>query len=191
MPIPSPSSSRSPVRRVFVNSGTSLYEAGPERLFERSTAAHNTVEVDGENSSEVWDAFRVARRARPFELEIGKTGDAIAVACAHDGYRRLRGKVTHRRKWLFRPEGFSIEDQLEGGFAKAKSFLHLHPDIQLSPEQCQIRLPGGRRLRYEMKNGSLTVADYSYHPEFGLWRPARCLEVAVLASPCTIRFSFE
>ena len=34
------------------------------RSYERSTAAHNTVEVDGANSTEVWGAFRAARRAR-------------------------------------------------------------------------------------------------------------------------------
>ena len=52
--------------RLISNSGTSTYERGAQRTYERSTRAHNTVEVDGENSSEVWAAFRVARRARPF-----------------------------------------------------------------------------------------------------------------------------
>ena len=50
-------------QRVLVNSGTSQYEAGPERSRQRGTAAHNTVIVDGHDSSEVWAGFRVARRA--------------------------------------------------------------------------------------------------------------------------------
>src|SRR5690606_33541669 len=50
-------------QRVLVNSGTPLYAAGSERLRIRSTEAHNTLVVAGENSSEVWDSFRVARRA--------------------------------------------------------------------------------------------------------------------------------
>ncbi len=36
-------------RRVVVNGGTSRYGVGPERLRERSTAAHSTLELDGES----------------------------------------------------------------------------------------------------------------------------------------------
>jgi len=57
--------------RVLVNSGTSVYESGDLRSWQRSTAAHNTATVDGLDSSEVWSAFRVARRARPFDFEKG------------------------------------------------------------------------------------------------------------------------
>ncbi|MEY6432337.1 heparinase II/III-family protein [Thioalkalicoccus limnaeus] len=53
-------------QRTIVNGGTSRYGSGPERLAERSTAAHSTVQIDGADSSEVWGGFRVARRARPF-----------------------------------------------------------------------------------------------------------------------------
>src|SRR5450759_4718040 len=59
-------------RRVLVNGGTSTYESGDERLRQRGTAAHNTVVVDGQDSSEVWGSFRVARRARPFAVQWGK-----------------------------------------------------------------------------------------------------------------------
>ena len=41
-------------RRVLVNSGTSVYGIGAERLRQRGTAAHNTLTVDGADSSEVW-----------------------------------------------------------------------------------------------------------------------------------------
>ena len=58
-------------QRVLVNSGTSCYGLGPERLRQRGTAAHNTVVVDGENSSEVWGGFRVAGRARPTGIDVG------------------------------------------------------------------------------------------------------------------------
>ena len=52
-------------RRVVVDSGVYEYAAGPWRDYFRSTRAHNTVEIAAENQSEVWDSFRVARRARP------------------------------------------------------------------------------------------------------------------------------
>ena len=45
---------------LLVDTGTSSYAAGPVRDRERSTAAHNTVEVDRRDSTEVWGAFRPA-----------------------------------------------------------------------------------------------------------------------------------
>ena len=49
---------------LLVDTGTSTYAPGPVRSYERSTAAHNTAEVDGTDSTEVWGAFRAGRRAR-------------------------------------------------------------------------------------------------------------------------------
>lgn len=61
-------------RKVIGDTGCSTYVPGPVRSYERSTAAHNTVVIDGRNSSEVWAAHRVGRRfdfgrhRRRFEL---------------------------------------------------------------------------------------------------------------------------
>ena len=46
-------------KRFFVNSGTSTYSRSKLRNFQRSTKAHNTIEVNHTNSSDVWDIFRV------------------------------------------------------------------------------------------------------------------------------------
>jgi len=85
-------------RRRLVNSGTSTYEAGTERCRQRGTAAHNTVEVDGQDSSEVWGSFRVARRARVFDVTTDEAPAGLTLAASHDGYRRLRGCVVHHRQ---------------------------------------------------------------------------------------------
>ena len=51
---------------LLIDTGTSTYEPGATRDRERSTAAHNTLEVDGCDSTEVWGAFRAGRPgARP------------------------------------------------------------------------------------------------------------------------------
>ena len=47
--------------RLFVNSGTSCYGTSNERVRQRGTAAHNTVIVDGVDSSEVWKGFMLPR----------------------------------------------------------------------------------------------------------------------------------
>ena len=80
--------------RVLVNAGISEYGTSDERLRQRGTAAHNTVVVLGENSSEVWGGFRVARRAHAFGYRASEHVDQLVVTCSHDGYRRLKH---HRR----------------------------------------------------------------------------------------------
>ena len=57
-------------RRVIVDSGVHDYEASDLREYVRSTAAHNTVRVDGMEQLEIWGAFRVARRAKPIFAEL-------------------------------------------------------------------------------------------------------------------------
>ena len=52
------------IERVLVNSGTSVYGLSLERLAQRKTVSHNTVEIDGKDSSQVWSGFRVANRAK-------------------------------------------------------------------------------------------------------------------------------
>ncbi len=136
-------------RRVLVNSGISRYGVGPERLRQRGTAAHNTVAINGQDSSEVWGGFRVARRAKPFGLRIEEGEKNLKVACAHNGYTRLPGKPVHRREWRFSPGALEIVDTIEGGFAEAVGRLFFHPDLRLRPRG----LGDGSNSRFESGTG--------------------------------------
>ncbi|WP_220746808.1 heparinase II/III-family protein, partial [Shewanella colwelliana] len=142
-------------QRVLVNSGTSVYGLGLERLRQRKTESHNTVVVDEEDSSEVWSGFRVARRAYPSKPIISEFGDSICVECSHDGYMRLRGKVTHTREWIMNDIGFFVTDKLLGSFNSAEAHYHFHPDIQLelsndSKHQVNFYSPDGTQFMIEV-----------------------------------------
>ncbi len=100
--------------RVVCEVGTSTYAPGDVRAFERSTAAHSTVQVDGADSTEVWGAFRAARRARPTVLRAYEDGTAISLSASHDGYRRLPGRPVHRRTWVLTQDRLRVEDQVVG-----------------------------------------------------------------------------
>jgi uncharacterized heparinase superfamily protein len=122
--------------RIFVNSGTSTYEKNSVRAFERGTAAHNTVRIDDVEQSEMWAGFRVARRARPFDIY---TNHYAFVEASHDGYHCLRRSITHRRRIDLKQHSVLVTDQLEGsGDHKAELFFHLAPaaapDLQLDPK---------------------------------------------------------
>jgi len=167
-------------QRVVVDSGVSRYGEGAERLRQRGTAAHNTVMIDDQDSSEVWGGFRVARRAYPQDLEIREAEGLVA--CSHDGYRRLPGKPVHRREWRFFADGLRIRDTIEGEFREASGRLHFHPGVDVLPlsEMCEsgeIILPDGRRLHWKIARGHGRLLDTTWHPEFGLSIPNRCLEV--------------
>ena len=127
-------------QRVLVNSGTSCYGMGPERLMQRGTATHNTVAINGKDSSEVWGGFRVARRARPFGLRIEESENSLKVVCAHDGYTRLPGRPIHRREWRISEGAMEIVDTIEGGFDEAVGRLFFHPGLSLEPNPNVIEL---------------------------------------------------
>lgn len=112
--------------RVISNTGVSTYEPGRVRLAERGTAAHNTVRVDGGEQSEIWSSFRVGRRAR---VSRRQTDDRWWAEAEHDGYRRLKGDVRHRRHVEVSDGLATVIDRLEGtGFHRAEIFWHLSPD---------------------------------------------------------------
>jgi uncharacterized heparinase superfamily protein len=125
-------------RRVVVDSGVFEYQAGPWRDFFRSTRAHNTVEVEGENQSEVWGGFRVARRARPLNVSWQETAEEVTLGAGHDGYCRLAARAIHARKVVWKKGHFwLVWDRVQAlRPVKAASQLHFHPDISLRQE-CQ------------------------------------------------------
>jgi uncharacterized heparinase superfamily protein len=156
--------------RVFVNSGTSVYGTGAERQRQRGTAAHNTVVVDGQDSSEVWAGFRVARRAYPEIGTIFTSATEATIACSHTGYLRLPDKVRHARKWVCKTSLLEIEDNLEGTFTTAVGYLLLHPTCQIakySERSVLLRHRDGREIIVEVEGGNFRAEAGTWHPRFG------------------------
>lgn len=167
-------------QRLFVNSGTSRYGVSAERQRQRSTAAHNTVVVDGKDSSEVWAGFRVARRARAFVRDV-LAHDVLTVEASHDGYCRLRGRNEHRRRWELQADNLRIEDHVSGRFDSADAFFHLHPEVQARPGAASSvvlsRSDGVvAKMRFDGA-AAVDVMEGSWHPNFGVTADNRCIRV--------------
>jgi uncharacterized heparinase superfamily protein len=180
-------------QRVFVNSGTSRYGSDAERLRQRGTAAHNTVVVDGYNSSDVWGGFRVARRARPIGLTVA-TEPEIVVRCAHDGYHRLPGRPEHGREWSFSQQRLVVTDHVSGQFGSADARFHLHPQVAIETtggvgdtSSVALRLPDGHRVHVDVEVGRLEVVPATWHPEFGQDVATRCLVVRLDGATSRVR----
>jgi len=180
-------------RRVVVNSGTSEYGLGAERLRQRGTAAHSTVQIDGADSSEVWSGFRVARRARPVGFAASEDRDAVEVTCAHDGYGRLQGRPLHRRSWRMTTQGLRVVDTIEGGFGAAVARFHLHPAVTVSGagDGGLLTLPDRHTMRWSVTGGSARIVAATWHPEFGQSIAGTCIELVFAGPQATIEFFWD
>ncbi len=155
-------------QRLFVNSGASPYEPGRERLWQRQTAAHNTVRIDEEEQSELWASHRCGRRAR-----ISQAGERDGGAYAtHTGYRFLPGRPRHRRKMRVSDGSVEIIDNIDGGGEHLLEwFFHVHPDVtaQIRGREIELLLDGRTVATLTFPFGAAAaIADGSWHPGFNI-----------------------
>ena len=179
-------------RRVLVNGGTSTYEGGELRRLQRSTAAHSTLELGGRNSSDVWGAFRVGKRAHPLLRRTWEKFGVLYAKCGHNGYLKSKpGLIVWRTCELY-PAGLRIIDSLdgttEGLTVEAVSRFHLHPDVQavLGPDGCggKLLLPGGRVLNWQTEGARVEIVPGKWYPEFGKELDNVCLELHLTGQEC-------
>lgn len=182
-------------KRFFVNSGTSVYGTGPERQRQRGTAAHSTLVLDGENSSEVWSGFRVGRRAKPFDVAVYGNETSLIAHGAHDGYSHLPGSPVHRRKWCLSEGKLSVADTVEGsGVHQLEAYFHLAPGISAVADTANgvvelSDIESGRQARFSAEGGIVEVIPSSWHPEFGKRIDTKAIRVSTHQSlPHALRY---
>lgn len=172
---------------LIVNRGTSVYGDGARRQWERGTAAHSTVLREGENSSEVWAGFRVGRRARPLQVEIG----ADQVSAAHDGYAHHAGGPLHSRRWTWLAQGLRIEDQLPGA---AVAHYHLAPGLLARQAETGVwQLSRGERLVARLtveQGGAVSLEDSQHAVGFGRLVSAQTLRLPLHEGRASVRLDW-
>jgi hypothetical protein len=189
---------------LLVDPGTGGYTPDlPLRDRFRSTAAHNTVRVDGEEINPL--------PGRPFELpgidrpEVvrfeSRTGFDLAEAL-HHGYARLPDPVVHRRIVLLnkRTRRFVIEDRLEGrGRHRIEWFFHLGPRCVLADRDlgCPSRFRSGGvefgLLPVSLPEGARGyLEDDLFSPGYGRVERARVVRYEWTGDlPAIARFAIE
>ena len=123
----------------LTDSGTYCYTRDPDRRNRlRSTAAHNTVMIDGEQqnrfSTTPGALFTISDDAKVSPIVEKLIGDTLSFTASHDGYRRIG--VTHTRTVTLDPNrGVLIEDDFTGnGEHEFEASWHLPSswNVQLS-----------------------------------------------------------
>ncbi|HUT53024.1 MAG TPA: alginate lyase family protein [bacterium] len=180
--------------RLFVDPGTYAYDHDARRDYDRSTAAHNTVCIDGDDSSEVWHIFRVGRRARPLKVSAEIASGAMSASASHDGYDHRPGRPRHARTLSITADGvLTVSDEITGaGTHEVSGGFLLAPGWGAEPapsgwKLCNgpLRVHVGLQGPPEMK---LRLEQRPYHPEYGLELAAARIGWSVDAPlPVTVR----
>jgi len=174
-------------RPVIVDPGAYTYTADWQaREKFRSTAFHNTVQVDGQEinrlggKGKMWTMYP---DARPIVRAWESTPAQDRFVGEHTGYTRLPDPVRHVREIIFakQPVRWEITDTLTGTAAHSlKGYFHLHPEVQvIAGDSCYILSgPGRVSLKLEWKGPEdivWSVEDGWYSPSYGVRQPTKVL----------------
>lgn len=120
---------------VLVDPGTFLYHSGGAwRDWFRSTAAHNTLNLEGADQSRMAGPFNWLSKAEA-RLDEAAAGPDWTWRASHDGYYRSHG-LRHERRVQGQPDGYRITDRLLGqrGTVKAAVVFQVGPALHAQRE---------------------------------------------------------
>lgn len=169
---------------VIIDTGISTYEKNKRRLEERSTAAHNTLTVNNENSSQVWSGFRVGKRA--YTSILHETENSIEAL--HNGYRHYGVEVV--RAISVNPEEIVINDSINGGFNSTPitGSLHFAPNTLLNVIDSELIINGDIKLSFKEKQ-NFKLEDYLFAEGYNKLTPAKKLIYSVENKSATFSIS--
>jgi hypothetical protein len=105
---------------LLADAGTYLYHSGGAwRDAFRGTALHNTMTVEGVDSSRIAGAFNWKTKAVSTLDAVETAVDRFACKASHDGYLERFAVRHHRALKRVSPDRFVVEDRLEGENPKA------------------------------------------------------------------------
>lgn len=139
-----------------VEAGTSTYENNIRRKYERSTAAHNAVELKGVSSSKVWSSFRVAQRAKVNIIDESSS----KISARHNGYN-----IFVSRDWNYQETFLEINDTLETPALEAISYIHFHPEILIMSSSSNTLVTNRGEINCS-GHSHMEISDYGYSDEF-------------------------
>ena len=153
--------------RVITDTGTHVYDPGPDRDALRATRSHNTLQIDGAEQLEAWGSFRVGRRSHARCHARSETGNFRWISASHEGFSFLPGQpIHHRLLALAQGQLLVLDCVLGAGSHRIESFLNLHPDGD------------DRRMSLHALGGSARETEATLHEHFGESRPMRRLSVS-------------
>ena len=180
----------------LVDSGTYSYNLDYNwRDMFRSTRAHNTVVVDGQDQSIPKDRMSWSFRATVCCNSWYSTAWFDIVDGEHSGYQRLSDSVRHRRVIIYiKPDTWLVWDLLEGrGHHNFESLFHLKPDCEIrtdteggcfvlvSPRKSQLKLwivgEDGTDIEPRILTGNGKERAVWWSPGYGIKIPTKAVSL--------------
>jgi uncharacterized heparinase superfamily protein len=147
---------------IFVNSGTYQYQGDKRRYF-RSTAAHNTVVINGHEQSELWGEHRAGRRIWNVRTKSEEGENSII-----GSYNNYLGE-NHTRKIQLENGMLKVYDKTMGD---GQSYLHLAPGLKYEDG----RIIGvDADIRIQLVNCRISSQQMPYADCFGRFEDTECL----------------
>jgi hypothetical protein len=195
---------------LLLDPGTSVYNGAPEwRNYFRSTRAHNTVVVDGQDQSQPAGTFSWKRKAASQVLNHFVLPGFEHADGQHDGYYRLPHPVMHRRRVSFIQSRYWIVlDELRGrGEHDFDFFYHFAADAELfafgdevkgevecraraGEAELQMALYASAAVQTEATCGQTgPIQGWSSH-RYGQRKPTPVLRVGMRSSPPAAMMAF-
>lgn len=151
-----------------VDTGISTYNKDVRRQFERSTPAHNTVSVNGKDSTEVWGGFRVGSRAT-VSVNCEETIDnSSVIEASHNGFDK-----PCKRRFEITEDAFAIEDFYGG---EGVSYIHLAPEVKVqSVEQDCVKTTNAVIRQYGASK--MEIKNVEVATEYNQLKPTTCVAI--------------
>ena len=132
---------------IFAEVGTSTYEKGERRFYERSLAAHNGLQLGSIKSKtnpiikwiepvEVWDSFKAGRKTKEKFKKYGKDKNgSLWVEASHDAFKKIN--ADHIRRILIKKNKINQFNLIITDYLEIKNLLAIRSWWHLGPSQDQ------------------------------------------------------
>jgi hypothetical protein len=132
---------------ILIDPGTFSYFLDPDwRQYFRSTKAHNTITIDGQDQSVSGGPFMWMLKAETEVLDWRPEAENPCLSARHEGYKRLDHPVVHERQLILDGGGLDVNDKIQGtGTHELEWRLHFHPscDVSINSDTCIVTWRGG------------------------------------------------
>jgi hypothetical protein len=175
---------------VVTDCGAYLYTASREwRNRFRSTAFHNTVQVDDEELNRFVgddDLWRLHNDAQPIDVRFFADGASDVFEGGHTGYDRLTPPVRHTRRIALdrRTRSVRIEDRLVGAGTRRLTWrAHLDPSVRARVDGDAVEITGTSvvwcRSVQRPRGAALRLEEGWVSPSYGVKVPCQVIVIAV------------
>jgi hypothetical protein len=145
----------------------------------RSTSAHNTVRIEGQEQARLGGVFEITDDCKPTSVRVREFGSATVITFGHTGYSRLNKSINYRRLIVVEGSGpwrIRLTDRIRSKIP-IKVESHLGSDLSwVALSKYEWSLPGGHSLRILSESSDVQVIDVPCSCKTGVLNYGTALE---------------